>query len=123
MSPVIGKTPSDMRAELSEMERQVALARTADAVTSTPTEVVAQAAGAADLVIEVTIAKTGEEFALVLRGRNGQHGHMVTRSLAAHRRHAGRPGGEGRMAGRAVWCCCSYAEAGECAAELMGGRL
>jgi hypothetical protein len=71
MSPVISKTPSNMRAELSEMERQVALARTADAVTSTPTEVVAPAAGTADLVMEVTIAKTGEEFALVLRGRNG----------------------------------------------------
>lgn len=72
MSPVIGKTPYDMRAELSEMERQVALARTADAVTITRSEVVVQAAGTADLVTGVTIAKTGEEFALVLRGRNGQ---------------------------------------------------
>jgi hypothetical protein len=72
MSPVVSKTPYDMRAELSEMERQVALARTADSVTSTPTALVAQAAGSADLVTGVTIAKTGEEFALVLRGRNGQ---------------------------------------------------
>jgi len=72
MSPVISKTPADMQAELSEMERQVALARTADAVTATPTESLAPAAGAADLVIGVTISKTGEEFALVLKGRNSQ---------------------------------------------------
>lgn len=87
MSPVVSKTPFEMRAELSEMERQVALARTADAVTRTPTESLAPAAGTADLVMEVTIAKAEEEFALVLRGRNGTQASL-TWSPTAFLRHS-----------------------------------
>jgi hypothetical protein len=77
MSPVISKTPGDMRAELAAMERQVALARTADEVTRTPTESLIPAAATADLVMEVTIAREGEWFALVLRGRNGMQASLT----------------------------------------------
>ena len=84
------------------MERQVALARTATAVTSTPTEVVAQAAGTADLVIGVTIAKTGEEFALVVRGRNGQAWTSDAIHLQRIVAMLETSGGEGPEEGRAV---------------------
>lgn len=77
MSPVAGQTPSDLRGDLAEMERQVALARTAGAVSRTPADVMARAAAAADLAIEITITKKAKGFVLQLRGRTGGQASVV----------------------------------------------
>lgn len=71
MSPVAQKTPMALRAELAEMERQVALARTEGAVSHTPDGVLSGKAEGAELAVELTIARQGGGFLLTLIGRKG----------------------------------------------------
>lgn len=77
LSPVVAKTPFELRSELATMERQVALARTEQAISHTPTDVVASASVGADLAAEITIAQNGDTYLLRMTGRNGGQASLL----------------------------------------------
>lgn len=72
MSPVLSKTPTALRSELAAMEREVALARTQKNVGPTPDGALQSASLAAELAIELAIARKQQGFGLKFRGRKGR---------------------------------------------------
>ena len=70
-SPLAGKTPTEYRADMAAMERQVALASTQKNISKTPNETLQQAAKGAELAVELTLSAVGEGVRMILRGRDG----------------------------------------------------
>jgi len=72
MSPAMSKTPTALRGELATMERQVALGRTQQSVTQTPTAVLERASVAAELVVALNVTRQQQGFRLKFRGGKGR---------------------------------------------------
>ncbi len=71
MSSLLRKTPTELRAELATMERDVAMASTQRKVSQKPTAVLEGASVAAELAVELNISQIQQSFRLRFRGRKG----------------------------------------------------
>ncbi len=61
-----------MRGEFTAFEREAAIAKTQQAMSVTPPEILKSSAGAAELIDRVTIAPRGDNFRLELYGMSGE---------------------------------------------------
>jgi hypothetical protein len=70
-SPVMQQAPANVRDELATFEREVAMAKTAAAMSVTPTDVLKASASAAELAERLTISSQADGFHVELRGERG----------------------------------------------------
>jgi hypothetical protein len=70
-SPVMQQAPANVRDELATFEREVAMAKTAGAMTVTPTDVLKDSASAAELAMRLTISSQADGFRVELHGERG----------------------------------------------------
>ena len=70
-SQVMRQAPADIRGELVTFEREVAMAKTAGAMSVTPTDVLKASARAAELAVRLTISSQADNFRLELQGERG----------------------------------------------------
>jgi hypothetical protein len=70
-SPVMQQAPANVRDELATFEREVAMAKTAPAMSVTPTNVLKASATAAELAERLTISGQAGGFRVELRGERG----------------------------------------------------
>jgi hypothetical protein len=61
----------EVRGEIAEFEREAAVAKTAPAMSMTPSEVIKTTAATAELVQQVTLTQQGEQIRMELRGMAG----------------------------------------------------
>ncbi len=72
ISPAVSKTPTALRGELATMEREIALARTQQSVSQTPSAALERASMAAELLVALNVAQEGQGFRLKFRGGKGR---------------------------------------------------
>jgi hypothetical protein len=65
------RTPAELRGEAIAFEREVAIAKTAPAMSQTPPEVLKSSTAAAELADRLTIPREQDVFRLELRGQSG----------------------------------------------------
>jgi hypothetical protein len=70
-SPLMRQAPATARNEVATFEREVAMAKTAKAMTVTPTKVLKASASAAELVKRLTISNHANGFRVELQGERG----------------------------------------------------
>jgi hypothetical protein len=80
-SSLAQRAPSDLRGELVAFERETAIAKTAQAMSPTPAEVLKTSGVATELMERMTISSQGDNFQLELRGEaGGGAAALVTRA-------------------------------------------
>ncbi len=70
-STLAKRAPADMRGEFTAFEREAAIAKTQQAMSVTPPEILKSSASAAELIDRVSIAPHGNNFRLELYGASG----------------------------------------------------
>jgi hypothetical protein len=71
LSPIVSKTPAELRGELAAMEREVALASTQGALARAPAAALESASRIAELAFELDVSVEPRGFRLRFRGRKG----------------------------------------------------
>jgi hypothetical protein len=71
-SALAQRAPADFRGEFVAFERDAAIAKTADAMSNTPTDVLKSSATGAELAERLTISNQGDRFRLELHGQSGE---------------------------------------------------
>jgi hypothetical protein len=79
-SHLLQQAPADLRGELVTFERDFAIAKTAAAMSATPTEILKASARAAELAVRVTIARQTDSFRVELHGERGGAAGTFTRA-------------------------------------------
>lgn len=70
-SHALRQAPADVRGELVTFEREFAMAKTAGAMSVTPTDVLKASARTAELVVRLTISSQADNFRVELLGEGG----------------------------------------------------
>jgi hypothetical protein len=70
-SHVMRQAPASLRGEVVTFEREVAMAKTAGAMSATPTEILKASARAAELAVRLTISSQADNFRVELQGERG----------------------------------------------------
>jgi hypothetical protein len=70
-SHLMQQAPANVRGELVTFEREVAMAKTARAMSVTPADVIKASERAAELVVRLTISSQADSFRVELRGERG----------------------------------------------------
>jgi hypothetical protein len=70
-SALAQRAPADFRGEFVAFERDAAIAKTADAMSNTPTDVLKSSASGAELAEQLTISNYGTRLRLELHGQSG----------------------------------------------------
>jgi hypothetical protein len=70
-SPLVQRASADHRGEILAFEQDAAIARTANAITQTPAEVLQSSTASAELAKQLTISIQGNGFRIELQGEGG----------------------------------------------------
>jgi len=70
-SALVRQAPADVRNEVVTFEREVAIVKTARAMSKTPAEVLKASAVTAELAVRLTISSQADSFRVEFQGENG----------------------------------------------------
>ena len=87
-SALARQAPVDLRSDLVSFEHDAAMAKTAQAMSRTPAEVLKASASAAELVEHLTIVNQGDNFRVEMRGIAGGGTASETGRAPAHSANA-----------------------------------